>query len=262
FFRIKSDVGRPPLTEGEANAFIARAIRYIDSVVADPVVRAAFEDTVGYFLDEEHRRNNVENAQESTEALLPGGDEFELVVPLRIFNRGYGVAGDVQLDVYLDGEAVDGRRVGTGPPGEHRFFKDLVVLSDPPVPEPGEVASVVLRLDPDDEVVEYDEANNADGFFYYYLSDELIEQIADGNGGTTAPACSEPNAAGGVPASPNGTCRPDLPADAALPDPPASAVCLVDGAAPPSPGVELVGRIEDLESYALGPDQDAITRIF
>src|SRR5690606_35280802 len=103
---------------------------------------------------------------------------------------------------------------------------------------------------------------NADGFFYYYLSDELIEQIADSNGGTTAPACSEPNAAGGVPASPNGTCRPDLPADAALPDPPARAVCLVDGAAPPSPGVELVGRIEVLESYALGPDQDAITRIF
>src|SRR5690606_19563798 len=90
FFRIKSDVGRPPLTEGEANAFIARAIRYIDSVVADPVVRAAFEDTVVHFRDEEHRRQNVEIALASTAAFLPGGSKFQLKVPLRIFNRGYG----------------------------------------------------------------------------------------------------------------------------------------------------------------------------
>src|SRR5690606_31944939 len=103
---------------------------------------------------------------------------------------------------------------------------------------------------------------NFDGFFYYYLTDELIAQIADGDGGTTPPACSGPNPAGGVPASPNGTCRPDPPAVAALPDPPASAVCLDQGAAPPSPGVELVGRIEDVESYAFDPAEQELTRTF
>lgn len=262
FFRIKSDVGRPPLTEGEANAFIARAIRYIDSVVADPVVRAAFEDTVVHFRDEEHRRQNVEIALASTAAFLPGGSKFQLKVPLRIFNRGYGVAGDVQLDVYHQGAAIDGMRIGTGPPGESRFLSKRVVIREPVVPPPGEVASVALRLDPDDEVVEYDESNNFDGFFYYYLTDELIAQIADGDGGTTPPACSGPNPAGGVPASPNGTCRPDPPAVAALPDPPASAVCLDQGAAPPSPGVELVGRIEDVESYAFEANEQELTRTF
>jgi len=262
FFRIKSDVGPPPTSEGAANAFIARTIRYIDSVLADANVRDAFETGVSHFLDGSSRRQNIAVAQNDTAKFLPGGAKFRLDVPLRVFNRGYGVSGEVQFEVYHQGSAIEDSRIGTGSPGSSHFFAKRVAITPAEAPVPGDVAEVLLRLDRDDEVVEYDEGNNADGFYYYYLHDALIREIADGDGGTTPPRCSGANPAGGVPASPNGRCRPDPPALAALPDPPASAVCLEAGAAPPSPGVELIARVEDVESYAFGDDEETLERIF
>jgi hypothetical protein len=95
-------------------------------------------------------------------------------------------------------------------------------------PMPQGAHKIQFLADPEDRLTEFDKANNYDGFYYYLLN---------------------PGAAATPPATAGD--RPEPPKK--RPDPPASAVCLVEGKAPPSVGLDMLASIDDQYSASLPP---------
>jgi pimeloyl-ACP methyl ester carboxylesterase len=167
---------------------------------------------------------------------VPGGAKFKVKIPARLYNRGYGVAAPQRVDLYHDGEIVQSDRIVIGPPGGSRFLAKRFAVEAKVDAGGAAVSSVGLLLDPDDDVVEYDERNNWDGFFYYVLDDSCA-------GGW--PTC-------GVPSAPNGQSRPERP-DGESPE--ASEVCLGPNAeVPDSPGLEISSDVNGLGTFAFETD--------
>lgn len=253
-FRRKADVGRQVTGEREANHFLLRVMDFIEELRGDAELRRRYETSRGHYTDGAARAANLTGCEgEKLPPVSPGGQDFVLEVPVRLYNAGLSGLAGAGLAFYHDGE--EQKRVHADlAPGESRYFAKepkpagkssaapTAESTVPVMPKSHAVFAVVPRLDgahqiqfladPDDELTEFDKANNFDGFYYYVLN----------RGASPDP----PATAGDRPEPP----RPLL-------DPPASPVCLVEGKAPPSVSLELIATIADQYGASLRPGGQA-----
>ena len=220
FYRRKSDVGLQITDEVKANEFIAKAMQFISGVRQDQAVTDIYNTTINFFADEMQRQTNFQNCDATLlPKVRPGGDDFKIKVPVRIFNAGYTGVPATDLVFYLDDAEKNRTHPALPPPGGSRFFDKKVFAEKA---EASGIHKVQFRLDPDNAVAEYDKRNNYDGFFYYVLDPKK----------TNVPNSVPP-------------IRPDPPSAAPLPTPPASAVCLDAAGQPPaSAAIELITLVD------------------
>lgn len=243
-YRRKADLGRRITDEQRANAFLLEVMEFIHWVRNKPEVRKAWDANVDHYSDGPRRRRNLAACTgRRVPEVNPGGEEFKLRIPVRLFNNGFRGLVGTELAFYHDGNHQKSVFADLAP-GESRYYakdqakiKELerneVLFSKPPYvfevkPKSGGVHKIQFLADPEDGLAEFDKANNFDGFYYYVL-----------NPG----AASQPPGVSGD--------RPDPPK--ALPDPPASPVCLVEGKAPPSVRLDLLTLVDEQESASVRP---------
>jgi pimeloyl-ACP methyl ester carboxylesterase len=231
FYRRKADVGRQITEELDANEFITRTMQFLTRMKDDDVINDVYARTLDGFADASKRHANFDRCTQGITDYSPGGTNFKIKAPMRLFNDGYGVPFGSELVFYQDGVVKERREVT--PPltggseyflkkdGERKLFSTKAQSGNAP-------HSLQFRLDPANDVTEYDKANNLDGFWYYVL---------DGRN-------AQP------PATPNAKARPEPPSvdapDEALPDPSASAICVdATHVAPSSPSIEVIALVDD-----------------
>ncbi|MDF1554056.1 MAG: Ig-like domain-containing protein, partial [Deferrisomatales bacterium] len=239
-FRIKSDVGPGINDETEANAFIAKTMDFIARLRQSPEVVSIYEQTIGYFSDAEQRQANYTGCENDLQKFSPdkSGELLKIHVPARVFNDGYVNAINVPLQLYHDGVPVKNEFV-TLSPGES-IYRDrdshgnyLYKIGHPIIGLDGQLHSVNLAADPANQITEYNKRNNLDGYYYYVLYE-----------GNVIP-----------PVPPGGSFIPPPPPGVTIPDPPSSALCLVDAEAPPAISLDLVSLVNGQEQANAVPGE-------
>ncbi len=242
-FRRKADVGRQITDETAANEFLLRVMDYIGELGKDDDHKRRHRDNLADYTDGGQRGSNLEFCRgERLPAVSPGGKEFKLQVPVRLYNNGLrGLAG-AELAFYHDSQ-LERSIFADLAPGESQFIAKEKKSGKPAEGERPEPERYVFEVepksqgahkiqflaDPEDQLTEFDKANNFDGFYYYVLN---------------------PGAAPNPPATSGD--RPEPPKE--LVDPPASPSCLVEGKAPPSVRLDLLASIDDQYSASLPPE--------
>lgn len=259
-YRFKADVGAQLADEEKANRFIIDVLQFIDQVNGHERVNAVHEKTVGHFTDGDERKQRLALCED---VYLPkykperGGDALRLKIPARLYNSSYERTRDINLAFYHDDNEL--ARVSCDlQPGESHFLTRKGKLPKACIdldPQAGQVDSeegrkallkqslfeiqpefdgihrVQFLADPDERFSEYDKANNYDGFYYYLI----------GRNSDPKPLRTE-------------DVRPPPPKE--LPDPPASAACLIEERAPPSPRLQLIALADSQYQTAVAPGGD------
>ena len=259
-FRHKADVGPQIDNEEAANQFIIDVLKFIDEVSAHEGVKDAYKRTVDGFSDGSERKRRL---QLCNEQYLPrykpelGAGDLRLKVPARLYNSSYVTGRSVNLALYHND--LEQARVSCDlQPGESHFLdkkgklpKNCIDLDlrlqqvlDPdeekalkkqPLfeiePKLTGIHRVQFVADPEERYSEYDKGNNYDGFYYYLIGS---------NSSATPPQTT--------------AVRPPPPK--ALPDPPASAACLIGQRAPPSPRLQLIALADKQYETAVAPGGD------
>jgi len=237
FFRRKADVGTQVTDEVEANKFIKSVLVFIANLQSNEDVSDIYTNTVFEFEDTTPRVENLNRCEDDhIPGYKPGGKNFKLKQPVRLFNGGYATIPATELGVYHDGDERQREPVAPLAPGGSRFITLKVKATGDNKPH-----AVQLRLDPDDSLVEYDKANNFAGLWYYYLEDAP-------NTDTSVPSTASESQYDSA-ADP----RPKVPDDVPLPDLLASSQCLINDEAPQSPSIELISTIDGQLEYVGQP---------
>jgi len=121
-YRRKADVGRQITDEMSANDFLLRLMEFIYELRNDDALNRQHQTNLGYYTDGPKRAANLQTCSaERLAEVSPGGEEFRLQIPVRLYNNGFtGLAG-AELALYHDGQ-LQKSIFADLPPGESRFI--------------------------------------------------------------------------------------------------------------------------------------------